>query len=54
MHKNGLVMKDVCDRDKWGEVVKSMTIRNPVNSVNGEETGLKLIWWWWSTHSSSL
>jgi len=39
--KNGLVMKDACDREKWREV-KSMTIRNPTNSVNGEETGSKL------------
>jgi len=42
MHKNGLVMKDACDRDKWREMVKSMTIRNPANSVNGKETGSKL------------
>jgi len=46
MHKNGLVMKDACDRDKWREVMKSMTIRNPANSVNGEETGSKLNRWW--------
>jgi len=42
MHKNGLVMKDVRDRDKWQKVVKSMTIQNPTNSVNEEETGSKL------------
>jgi len=37
--KNGLVMKVTCDHDKWREVVKSMTIRNP---ANGEENGLKV------------
>jgi len=42
MHINGLVMKDVYDRDKWREVVKLMTVQNPTNSVNGEETGSKL------------
>jgi len=42
MHKNELVMKDACDRDKWRKVMKSMTIRNPANSVNGVETGSKL------------
>jgi len=42
MHKNGLVMKDACDCDKWQEVVISMTIRNPANSVNREETRSKL------------
>jgi len=40
MYKSGLVMKDAWE--KWTEVVKSMTIRNPANSVNGEETGSKL------------
>jgi len=40
MHNDGLVMKDACDRDKWREMVKSM---NPANSVDGEETGSKLI-----------
>jgi len=46
LHKNELVMKDTCDRDKWRKVVKSMTIRNPDNSVKGEETGSKLNRWW--------
>jgi len=45
MHKNGLVMENACDRDKWREVVKSMTIRNLANSVDGEETGSKLNRW---------
>jgi len=40
-NKNGQVM-DACDREKWRKVVKSMTKRNPVNSVDGEETGSKL------------
>jgi len=35
-------MKDACDRDKWRKVVKSMTIQNPANPVNGEEIGSKL------------
>jgi len=38
-------MKDAQDRDKWREVVKSITIRNLANSVNEEETGSKLNWW---------
>jgi len=42
MYKNGLVMKHECDREKCREVVKSMAIRNPANSVNGEEIGSKL------------
>jgi len=36
--KNG----DVYNRDKWREVVKSRTMHNPANSVDGEETGSKL------------
>jgi len=39
-------MKDACDRDKWREVVKSMTIRNPSYSVDEEETESKLNRWW--------
>ena len=39
MKKNGLVKKDACDRTKWRGVVKTMTIRNPANSVDGENTG---------------
>jgi len=42
MNKSRLVMEDAYNRDKWREVVKSMTIRNPENSVDGEETGSKL------------
>jgi len=42
MLKIRLVIEDACDRDKWREVVKSMTIRNPANSVDRKETGLKL------------
>jgi len=47
MNKNGLVMEDAYNREKW-QVVKSITIRNPANSVNGEEAGSKLNRWWWS------
>ena len=39
MKKNGLVKEDVCDRTKWRGVVKTMTIRNPANSVDGDNTG---------------
>ena len=31
--------KDACDRTKWRGIVKTMTIRNPANSVDGENTG---------------
>ena len=38
--KNGLVKEDVCDRTKWrGVVIKAMTIQNPANSVDGDNTG---------------
>ena len=39
MKKNGLVKENACDRTKWRGVVKTMTIRNPVNSVDGDNTG---------------
>ena len=39
MKKNGLGKEDACDRTKWQGIVKTMTIRNPANSVNGENTG---------------
>ena len=39
MKKNGLVKEDACDRTKWRGVVKTMTIRNPANSVDGGNTG---------------
>ena len=39
MKKNGLVKEDACDRTKWRGVVKTMTIRNPANSVDGDNTG---------------
>jgi len=42
MNENGLVMEDAYNRDKWREVVKSMTIRNPANPVDEEKTGSKL------------
>ena len=34
MKKNGLVKEEACDRTKWRSVVKTITIRNPVNSVD--------------------
>ena len=34
MRKNGLVKENACDRTKWRGVVKTMTIRNPANSVD--------------------
>ena len=39
MNKNGLVKKNACDRTKWRGVVKAMTIRNPTNSIDGDNTG---------------
>ena len=39
MKKNGLGKEDGCDRTKWRGMVKTMTIRNPANSVDGENTG---------------
>ena len=37
--KNGLVKKDACDRTKWRGMVKTMTIQNLANSVDGNYTG---------------
>ena len=37
--KNGLVKEDACNQTKWRGVVKTMTIRNPANSVDGDNTG---------------
>ena len=39
MKKNGLGKEDACDRTKWRGMVKTMTIRNPANSVNEDNTG---------------
>ena len=39
MKKNGLVKEHACDRTKWRGVVKTMTIRNPANFVDGDNTG---------------
>ena len=39
MKKNGLVKEDACDRTKWRGVIKTITIRNPANSVDGDNTG---------------
>ena len=42
MKKNGLVKEDACDRAKWRGAVKTMIIRNQVNSVDGDNTGSKM------------
>ena len=42
MKKNGLVKEDACDRTKWRGVVKTITIRNPANFVDGDNTGSKM------------
>ena len=47
MNKNGLVKEDACNRTKWRGVVKTMTIRNPTNSVDGDNTESNMKWWWW-------
>ena len=39
MKKNELVKEDACYRTKWRGVVKTITIRNPANSVDGDDTG---------------
>ena len=39
MKKNELMKEDACDRTKWRGVVKTMTIQNPANSVDGDITG---------------
>ena len=39
MKKNGLMKEDACYRTKWRGVVKTMTIRNPANFVEGNNTG---------------
>ena len=39
MKKNGLGKEDACDRTKWRGMVKTMTRRNPANSVDGDNTG---------------
>ena len=41
MKKNGLGKEDACDRTTWRGVVKTMIIRNPVNSVDRDNTGSK-------------
>ena len=42
MTKNGLVKEDACNQTKWRGVVKTMTIRNPANSVDGDNTGFNM------------
>ena len=39
MKKNELVKEDACDRTKWQSVVKTIIVRNPANSVDGDNTG---------------
>ena len=38
MKKNGLVKEDASDRTKWQGVVKTITIENTANSVDGDNT----------------
>ena len=42
MKKNRMVKEDACNRTKWRGVVKTMTIRNRANSVDGDNTGSNL------------
>ena len=42
MTKNGLVKEDAGDRTKWRGMVKTMTIRNPTNSAEKDNTGSKM------------
>ena len=42
MKKNGLVKEDACDQAKWRGVVKTMTIRNSANFIDGNNTGLNM------------
>ena len=42
MKKTGLVKEDTRDRKKWRGVVKTITIRNSANSVQGNNTGSKM------------
>ena len=39
MKKNGSGKENACDRTKWRDMVKTMTIRNSTNSVDGDNTG---------------
>ena len=39
MKKNGLVKENASNQTKWRGVVKTMSIRNPANSVDGYNTG---------------
>ena len=38
MKKNGLVKEDACNRTKWRGVENTMTIRNPANPIDGDNT----------------
>ena len=38
MKENGLVKEGACNRTKWLGLVNTMTIRNPANSVDGNNT----------------
>ena len=39
MKKNGLVKEDACNRTKRRGELKTMTILNPANSIDGDNTG---------------
>ena len=42
MKKSGLLKEDACNGTKWRGVVKTITIQNPANSVEGDNTGSKM------------
>ena len=39
MKKNGLMKEDACNRKQWRGVVKTITMKNPANSVDGDNAG---------------
>ena len=41
MKKNGLVKEDACNRTNWRGVVKTMTIRDPANSVHNTGSNMR-------------
>jgi len=49
MHKNGLVMKDACDRDKWQELVKSIyhTKSGQLHLRGRNRIKTEPVRWWW-------
>ena len=41
MKKNGMMKEDACDQTKWRSVVKTMTIRNISNYVEGDNNRIQ-------------